>query len=154
MWKFSFLFLIFLGCSSSQPPYRYLPYDLKLQWPVKRAKFIRGFKKSIYRSQRHEGIDLAAQRGTPILAAHKGVVIFAGKRYRGYGKMIILEKKPWATLYAHLDKIYVKTGQKVKRAEVIGLMGSTGRVKGVHLHFELMIDKKVINPMDYLVLLW
>ena len=150
MRKISFLLLIFLGCNSSQTPYGYLPYDLKLQWPVKKARFTRGFKKNSFRHKRHEGIDIAARRGTPILAAHKGIVIFAGRRYRGYGKMILLEKKPWATLYAHLDKIYVKTGQRVKRGQVIGAMGNTGRSRGVHLHFELILNKKPVDPMKYL----
>ena len=152
MRRLSFLLLVVLGCSSSKPPYVYLPYDFKLQWPVKRAKFTRGFQQSPFRSRRHEGIDLASKKGTPILAAHEGVVIFAGRRYSGYGKMIMLEKKPWATLYAHLDKIYVKTGQKIKRGQVIGAMGNTGRSRGVHLHFELMINKKPVDPMDYLKL--
>ncbi len=152
MRKFSSVLLIFLvSCSStSGPGYKFLPHGLKLQWPVKRARITRGYKQSVFRNSRHEGIDLAARKGSAILAAHSGRVIFAGRRYSGYGKMIIIENKPWASLYAHLNKIHVKTGQSVKRGQRIGDMGSTGRSSGVHLHFELILDKKTLDPFIYL----
>ena len=141
----SFLFL--LNCSGHQPSSQ---QTFLLQWPVKRARLTQKFKKSLFRAGRHEGIDLAARHGSPILAAHDATVIFAGRKYKGYGNMIILEEKPWATLYAHLHKIYVKQGQRVKRNSVIGTMGNTGKSRGTHLHFELIFRKKPVDPLLYL----
>lgn len=122
---------------------------LRLDWPVKDVKLNQAFKPS--RNRDHLGIDLGGRKGTPILAAHDGYVVYAGRGYRGYGKMIIIEyDQQWATLYAHLSKISVKEGQVVVRGQTIGGMGRTGRATGVHLHFELMRDKLPVDPMEYL----
>ncbi len=118
-------------------------------WPVDRAKLSRGFKPHTRRP--HMGIDLAAPRKTPVYAAHKGMVIYAGRDFRGFGNMILIESGyGWATLYAHLDKILVSEGQKVNLGEPIALMGSTGRSTGPHLHFEIRKDKGPVDPLLYL----
>lgn len=120
-----------------------------LQWPVRKVKINRGFIGSGH--QTHLGLDIGGRKGDPILAAHDGIVIYAGSGFRGYGKMIIIEYSPnWATLYAHLSGFKVRTGQEVSAGQVIGRMGRTGRATGVHLHFELMRDKEPINPEPYL----
>lgn len=122
---------------------------LKIDWPVDRAKLSQKFKPK--GSKKHWGVDLAAKRGTPILAAHNGKVVYAGRGFSGYGKLIILEYGTvWASFYSHLDKILVSQGDQIVRGEKIGLMGSTGRSSGPHLHFELRRNRKPVNPLAYL----
>ena len=121
---------------------------LIFDWPIDQARLTRGF---IHGGDAHEGLDLAAPRGTDILAAHDGRIIYVGRDFRGYGKMIILEHdSEWATLYAHLDRYVVREGQFVKRGHVIGKMGATGRSTGVHLHFEVRRHRQAIDPLTVL----
>ncbi len=118
-------------------------------WPVDRARLSRGYMPHTRRP--HMGIDLAAPRKTPVYSAHKGMVIYAGRDFRGFGNMILIESGyGWATLYAHLDKILVSEGQKITLGEPIALMGSTGRSTGPHLHFEIRKDKGPVDPLLYL----
>ncbi len=122
-------------------------------WPVFEARMSRGWlPKGTKRNRRrpHKGIDLAAPRGTAVLASHDGVILYTGKDFRGYGKMIMIEQEGWATLYAHLDKIVVYEGQKIRQGDVIGALGNTGRSSGPHLHFEI---RKLDGPIDPLPLL-
>ncbi len=121
-------------------------------WPVVEARMTRGFlpRGTKRRRRPHKGIDLAAQRGTAVLASHDGVVIYTGKEFKGYGKMIMIEKDNWATLYGHLDKIVVYEGQKIRQGEVIGALGNTGRSSGPHLHFEIRKTDGPIDPLPYL----
>ncbi len=119
-------------------------------WPVDRARLTQGYHTS-GRGRPHLGIDLAAPRNSPVYAAHTGMVIYAGHDFHGYGKMILIESgHGWATLYAHLHKILVIEGQKVRLGEPIGLIGNTGRSTGPHLHFEIRKDKGPVNPLVYL----
>ncbi|HEY8270902.1 MAG TPA: M23 family metallopeptidase [Pseudobdellovibrionaceae bacterium] len=118
-------------------------------WPVNEARMTRGFLPQKRRP--HLGIDLAAKRGTPILAAQSGTIIYTGREFRGYGKMILIEsRKGWATLYAHMDKILVQEGQKISQGQLLGAMGRTGRATGVHLHFEIRKDRGPIDPLPLL----
>lgn len=118
-------------------------------WPVDRARLTRGYRTTGRRA--HLGIDLAGPRKTPVYSAHQGMVIYAGRDFRGFGKMILIESgHGWATLYAHLDKILVSEGQKVKLGESVGLMGNTGRSTGPHLHFEIRKNKGPVDPLQYL----
>jgi murein DD-endopeptidase MepM/ murein hydrolase activator NlpD len=85
------------------------------------------------------------------LAAHDGVVIYAGRDFRGFGKMVLIEGAyGWASIYAHFSKINVKTGEKVHQGQILGGMGRTGRATGVHLHFELRKKKGPVDPLLYL----
>lgn len=119
-------------------------------WPVDDARLTRGYLPH-KRGRPHLGLDLAAPRGTPILASKKGTVIYTGREFKGFGKMVMIESGDgWATLYAHLDNIFVAEGQVVTMGEVIGAMGRTGRATGVHLHFEI---RKISGPVDPLPLL-
>lgn len=119
--------------------------NMKFDWPVDRAKFSRGF--SVEGKRPHWGIDLSAPRGTPILAAAPGEVIYVGKGFRGYGRLVIVEHSPgWATFYSHLERFYVKEGDKVAKGDVLGGMGASGRATGVHLHFEVRRDRRPIDP--------
>lgn len=98
----------------------------------------------------HNGRDMAGQRGTPIVASGDGVVTFAG-RQSGYGNLIkIRHPLGFETRYAHLNKIRVKSGQRVSRGQRIGDMGTTGRSTGVHLHYEIRIGGKPVNPLTYM----
>lgn len=98
----------------------------------------------------HSGIDLAGPNRSAIKAADSGNVLFTGW-YGGYGKVVILSHgKGMATLYAHLSKIAVATGENVKKGDVIGYEGSTGFSTGPHLHFEVRVDGKPNNPLNYL----
>ncbi len=98
----------------------------------------------------HQGMDFAASVGTKIYATGDGVVSIAGYSNGGYGNCIdICHGFGYLTRYAHLSKIIVKQGQRVKRGEVIGLMGSTGRSTGSHLHYEVQCNKVPMNPINF-----
>jgi murein DD-endopeptidase MepM/ murein hydrolase activator NlpD len=98
----------------------------------------------------HSGTDFAGARGTPIVAAGDGVVTKAGW-HAGYGKTVIIRHDfGIETLYAHLNEIRVKEGQRVSRGQRIGDMGTTGRSTGVHLHYEVRVNGSAVNPMTYI----
>lgn len=139
------------------PKYTHLtPGNLQVfDWPVDEARLSRGYflKDPRGRKRRpHLGIDLANYRGTPIYAAHDGVVIYSGSGFRGYGRMIMVEspKGDFATLYAHLNKSRVRTGMQVRQGDRIGDMGNTGRSTGPHLHFEIRTLQGPVDPMAFL----
>lgn len=98
----------------------------------------------------HEGIDLTAPRGTKIFATADGVVLQAGPTDGGYGNKILIDHGfGYRTLYGHCHKIDVKPGQKVKRGDVIGYVGSTGLSTCPHLHYEVHVNGKKVNPVNY-----
>lgn len=129
--------------------YRIAVSKLPLAMPVKSAfRFTSPFGKRWGRA--HEGIDLAGPVGTPIYATGDGVVIFAGWQ-RGYGNVIKIKHAIGTeTRYGHLSKIRVKAGQQVSRNSLIGDMGNTGRSTGPHLHYEVHVDGKAVNPMSFI----
>jgi murein DD-endopeptidase MepM/ murein hydrolase activator NlpD len=97
----------------------------------------------------HTGIDLAGPNHSPIKAADSGTVIYSGG-YGGYGRVVIVSHgKGMATLYAHMSKIAVSTGTNVSKGEVVGYEGSTGFSTGPHLHFEVRVDGKPNNPLNF-----
>lgn len=100
----------------------------------------------------HRAIDIANKAAPPVLAADAGRVVLAGwPDGYGYGNRIIIDHENGTrTLYAHLSKIYVASGQTVKRGDAIGQMGSTGRSTGIHLHFEVIQNGVQINPLGVL----
>ncbi|PTS78647.1 M23 family peptidase [Sphingomonas sp. HMWF008] len=98
----------------------------------------------------HRGIDLAGPAGTPILAAAAGVIRFAGPR-GGYGNFIeIAHPDGSLTRYGHLGRLLVSTGATVDQGSILGLMGSTGRSTGSHLHFEYLLGGVAVDPLSYL----
>lgn len=98
----------------------------------------------------HEGVDYAVNIGTPIRAAGAGRVEFSGWS-NGYGKVVIIEhRKGLKTLYAHNSKLLVRVGEWVERNEVICKSGNTGNSTGPHLHFEVQINSRAVNPLNYL----
>ena len=101
----------------------------------------------------HAGIDFAAPIGTPVYAANEGQVITAGWPESGYGLQVeIAHGNGFITKYAHLSKLEVREGQRVKRGQVIGRVGSTGHSIGPHLHYEVIRRGSKINPAPYLLL--
>lgn len=98
----------------------------------------------------HAGIDLASPTGTPIYATADGVVARA-EWFGGYGNMVDIDHgKGIATRYGHMSRISAHPGQRIKRGELIGYVGSTGRSTGSHLHYEVRIDGHAVNPMPFL----
>ncbi len=119
----------------------------KLGWPAA-GTISSGFGKR--HGRMHEGIDITRDKGTQIRAAENGVVVFAGNK-GSFGKVIMIDHgKGLKTLYAHNSVLYVKKGTRVRRGAVIAKMGSTGRSTGIHLHFEVQINDKAVNPLRYL----
>ena len=98
----------------------------------------------------HWGMDFTAPKGTPIYATGDGIVKRADNRASGYGKHIRIDHGfGYVSLYAHMSKYQVKRGQKVKRGEIIGYVGNTGRSAGPHLHYEIFKDGRKINPLNF-----
>lgn len=98
----------------------------------------------------HRGVDISMPTGTPVHAMRAGSVRFAGEM-RGYGKVIWLEHRGGTlTVYAHLSEIRVRTGAPVEGRQVIGSSGATGRVTAPHLHFEVWVGGRPVDPVLYL----
>ncbi|WP_340077862.1 M23 family metallopeptidase [Leptobacterium sp. I13] len=98
----------------------------------------------------HWGMDFTAPRGTPVYASGDGVVKRADNRSAGYGRHIRIDHGyGYVSLYAHLSKYNVRRGQKVKRGDLIGFVGSTGRSQAPHLHYEIFKDGNRINPINF-----
>lgn len=101
--------------------------------------------------RRHEGIDIPAPRGTPAVAVAAGVVKYSDNRMRGYGNMIIIEHPGKIySVYAHNSKNLVRSGQKVKRGQMIAKIGRTGHATGSHLHFEIRYRDQARDPASFL----
>lgn len=97
-------------------------------------------------SKMHKGVDFAAPTGTPIYAAGDGTVEYAS-RFSSYGNYVrIRHNNSLKTAYAHMHRISVKNGQRVKQGEVIGTVGTTGRSTGPHLHYEILVNGAHVNP--------
>ncbi len=107
------------------------------------------------RTRHHGGVDIAAPRGTEVYAPADGIVVYVQQKYtlnRGYGRFVRIDHgNGIVTLYGHLQKVTVKRGQKVKRWDIIGLVGDTGRATGPHLHYEVRENGKRIDPMAYIL---
>lgn len=126
------------------------PHD----WPTEHGWLSSGFG---WRSdpftgerERHEGVDIANRYGAPVLAASRGIVIFAGKM-RGYGNMVDVDHGyGFTTRYGHMSAIDVHVGEEVADGQLLGHVGSTGRSTGPHLHFEVRRFGQPINPKPFL----
>lgn len=99
----------------------------------------------------HPGVDLRASRGTAVLAMDEGIVIEVEEMRVGYGHFVrIAHQGTMSSLYAHLDQVSVKPGDKVSRGREIGTVGMTGWTTGPHLHLEVLNGIKSVNPMGYI----
>lgn len=104
-------------------------------------------------ASRHRGIDLGGPRGTPVVAANDGVVTLVSDNFFYVGNMVLIDHgHALFTVYLHLDEAQVKSGQAVQRGDVLGTIGSTGRVTGPHLHFGVKLNGIYVNPFDLLEL--
>ena len=118
-----------------------------LAWPLKGVLYGRF---GVRAGKRHDGIDIAAPEGTPVLAAAAGTVIYAGEQ-PGYGAIVILRHEGGlVTLYAHNARILVDEGARVRRGEPVARVGQTGRTTGPHLHFEVREGTRPRNPLLFL----
>ena len=98
----------------------------------------------------HEGMDFTAKTGTPIFATGDGVVERADNTASGFGNHIVIRHGfGYETLYAHLSRYKCRAGQRIKRGDIIGYVGSTGRSEGPHLHYEVHKNGKVVNPLNF-----
>ncbi len=124
-------------------------------WPVVHKRTFRsslfGWRKDPFRKKRsfHSGMDIAAAWNAPIVAAGDGVIIFSGYRYR-YGMVVeIRHTNGFTSRYAHMKAATVKNGDTVQAGALVGLMGSTGRSTGPHLHFEVLKNDEKIDPYPF-----
>jgi murein DD-endopeptidase MepM/ murein hydrolase activator NlpD len=100
--------------------------------------------------QVHTGIDIKAPYGTPVVAAGAGEILFAG-RDGGYGSLVVVDHGgDVQTFYGHLAAIYVREGQKVRAGDVVGAVGASGRATGIHLHYEVRVQDRPVDPIGYL----
>ena len=121
-----------------------IPAGNRMAWPTT------GHNITQYFSWRHTGVDIANHIGTPIYAADNGTITTVGWNSGGYGNQIIVNHGGGKTTrYAHLSAFGVNIGQKVSKGQYIGAMGSTGRSTGPHLHFEVILNGRVVNPLNY-----
>lgn len=98
----------------------------------------------------HPGLDFSAPQGTPIYATAEGVVQTAGNLGNGYGNHVVIQHGySYSTLYGHMSRIKAKRGQRVKRGEVIGYVGNTGKSTGAHLHYEVFKGRKRLDPIYF-----
>jgi murein DD-endopeptidase MepM/ murein hydrolase activator NlpD len=103
------------------------------------------------RGRNHDGIDIPAPKGTPIVSVDDGVVAYSDNGIRGYGNMIVIaHSDDIFTVYAHNRKNKVDKGDRVRKGQQIAEIGNTGRSTGPHLHFEIRVKNKVRNPAQYL----
>ncbi len=112
-----------------------------------------GYRVSPFTGRRefHKGLDIATRKGTPIIAPADGVVTFAGKKWL-IGNMVTLDHGyGMLTRYGHMFKLLKKKGDRVKRGEVIALVGNTGRSTGPHLHYEVRLNGVPVNPVKYIL---
>lgn len=123
--------------------------SLRLRWPVM-GTVTSGWGYRTRFEKFHYGLDVAAPVGTPIRAVQDGVVQFAGWK-PGYGYCVFLTHSGGlSTAYGHASELYVKTGQRVSEGQTIAAVGSSGFSTGPHLHFEVRINGKLVNPALYL----
>jgi lipoprotein NlpD len=120
----------------------------RLDWPVKGGTLTSRFGPRD--GTLHDGIDVAAPKGSPVLAADAGEVLWVGAQ-RGYGNLVILRHVDGLlTLYAHNDEQLVSAGDRVRRGQAIARVGETGRATGPHVHFEVRQDRMPRNPLFFL----
>ena len=136
------------GCSSTR---QVEPSVLPRGWPVPYdlAVVTSGFG-APRGSSRHEGLDLSVPKGTPVRVTADGIVSFAGRSGK-YGRTVVVgHDGNYETVYAHLLKIGVKNGKRVRRVDVIGTVVKSGNATGFHLHYEIRLQGTAVNPRSYL----
>ena len=112
-----------------------------------------GYRTSPFTGNRefHRGLDIAGRSGTPIRVPSDGKVVYVGRKRALGNTVVVRHGYSIETIYGHLSEILVKPGQKVERGEMIARMGSTGRSTGPHLHYQVEVNKKPVNPRNYIL---
>jgi murein DD-endopeptidase MepM/ murein hydrolase activator NlpD len=111
---------------------------------------LKGSYISTFFSLSHRGIDIPDPAGTVVKAVSAGTVTFAGYSLAGYGNLVIIQhQNGFSSLYAHLSTIQVKSGQVLAEGQSIGTVGATGNATGNHLHIEIHLSNRAVNPLDY-----
>lgn len=128
-----------------EKPFNY-PLKTKITSDFGNARVYNGFLKSY-----HSGTDFRADIGTPLKVINNGIVVIASDRYYAGNTVVIDHGEGIYSIYAHLSKINVKVGQSIKKGEVFGLSGATGRVTGPHLHFGIIVDSVRVDPLDFII---
>jgi lipoprotein NlpD len=123
----------------------------RMRWPLANVPRNVGSPFGERDGRSHEGIDLPAPTGTPVVAAADGEVVYAGDGIRGYGNLVVLQHAgDLLTVYAHNSAIYVTQGQAVRAGDRLAAVGQTGRATGPHLHFEVRQGQIPRDPMTYI----
>jgi len=127
---------------------------LPLRWPVRgRVNSEYGLRRSPWNGarERHDGIDIGSPPGTPVKSPAAGTVV-AASSHGDFGKHVTIDHgNGLRSLYGHLEAVDVKAGQRVEKGQVIGLVGNTGRSTGPHLHYELLVKGKPVDPRGFLL---
>ncbi len=141
--------LLLVGCASSKSAIR--GPAAPSGWPVERSIVVVTAEFGSPRGgSHHQGIDLAAPAGTPVRVTADGKVVIAERDGR-YGRTIVVDHGGgFRTRYAHLKRIEVKDGKRVRHGDVIGRVGSSGNASGAHLHYEVLKNGVPVNPRPYL----
>ncbi|HHG74749.1 MAG TPA: M23 family peptidase [Persephonella sp.] len=130
--------------------FKNIPNGSPLKSTIITSRF--GYRKHPVNGQRdfHPGVDLRAKIGTPVFSTANGIVEYAGKK-GAYGKMVIIQHNyGFKTIYGHLSKIKVKTGDFVEKGQLIGFSGNTGLINGPHLHYEVRYLQRPLNPVNFI----
>ncbi len=123
--------------------------SIRLSWPLKNVQVTSNF--GVRGGDPHEGIDLRAPVGTPVYAAHDGMILYSGTGISGYGKLVVVKNSAGiSTVYGHNSRLLVRKGQRVRRGQRIALSGSTGRSSGPHVHFEVRLGLKPVDPRSFI----
>jgi biotin carboxyl carrier protein len=130
-----------------------LIHALPLRWPVHgpvRSEYGQRLSPWTRKPELHEGIDIGSSPGTPVESPAAGAVVAAGTS-PDYGRHVLLDHGNGVrSLYGHLKRLEVKAGQRVEKGQVIGLVGSSGKSTGPHLHYEVQVNGKPVNPRGFL----
>ncbi len=121
-------------------------------WPLgEKGRITSRFKSGSKKNRPHEGIDISAPQGTPVHAAAAGLVMYSGRKIKGYGNLILIKHpNDMVTVYAHNRKNLVREGRRVRQNEIIAEVGQTGRATGSHLHFEIRLGETPVDPLQFL----
>ena len=138
----------------SSPTHQFRPASIPNLWPVDgRLMGSFGMRQDPFSGEGqefHKGVDISAPVGTPVHVTADGIVAFADME-SGYGRLVVIDNGGgYETWYAHMSKFYVHTGQEVRRGELVGAVGTSGRVTAPHLHYEVRVNGRPMNPYQYL----
>lgn len=141
------------GAPKSLPPEVCVPSIWPVTHPKRQVTSPFGYRSSSGSGggRFHAGLDIAAPKKSAVVVTAPGVVTYTGRDRGGYGKIVKVDHgNGYESWYAHLARIKTKRGKKVKRGQLIGKLGKTGRASGPHLHYEVRKDGKPVNPASFL----